>query len=97
MSKLIDILVNDKLITDIALVEKAKNILSNKSYDDLLKLVNFKHLMVSDLNFKYNENVDNLADSDLSEDLKQQELNDIVIDYFRKRKELEYRFVTQLN
>jgi hypothetical protein len=96
MSKLIDVLINDKLITDTSLVEKARTILSNKSYEDLMNLVKQKHIMTYDVNEKYNKDVDEIINSNLESDMMDKKLNEVVLMYFMKRKEIENRFVEQL-
>jgi uncharacterized protein (UPF0305 family) len=97
MSRIINVLINEMLISNESLVEKAKDILSNKSYDDLIKLVKYKNNMVKSLNEKYKEEIENISNSDLDNSLKEMQKNDVVLNYFSKRKELEYRFISQLN
>jgi uncharacterized protein (UPF0305 family) len=97
MSRIINVLINETLIIDSLLIEKAKDILSNKSYEDLIKIVKYKNNMVKSLNEKYKEEMENISNSDFSESVKELQKNDIVLEYFSKRKELEYRFISQLN
>lgn len=96
MSKIIDILINDKLITDISLLEKARSILANMSYENLIELVKYKERITSGINKSYYEEIDKIMESDLNDSFKEKKINDIVLEYFVKRKELEYRFVSQL-
>lgn len=97
MSRIINILINETLITDASIIQKAKDILSNKSYDDLVKIVKYKNNMVKSLNEKYKEEIGEIEESDLPNLLRESQLNDTVLEYFSKRKELEYRFISQLN
>ena len=80
MSRIINILINETLITDASFVQKAKDILSNKSYDDLVKIVKYKNNMVKSLNEKYKEEIGEIEESDLPNLLRESQLNDTVLE-----------------
>lgn len=96
MSTLLNILINDILISDNELLQKGKEILSNKSYEDLIKLVSYKNNIVTNLNEKYKKELSNIHYETLEKDIKEKKLSDMVLEYFMKRKELEYKFLSNL-
>ena len=98
MNKLIkDIIISDKLITnDEEKMANAKQILEELPFDELLKLINIKSKMIRGIDNEYKRKTKSIQKTNQDADLKKEMLNDIVLDFYIKRKEIEYRFLERV-
>ena len=97
MNKLIHtIIISEKLISkeqDQDKIDEAKDILSNLSFDEVLQLINIKSRMVTDIDNKYKKDMKRLKKSSK---YQLEELNETALDFYLKRKEIEYRFLDRI-